>query len=173
MSHNWYTRNDLTPPMFQRDVYLYAKYPDLKSRYKTLLGPFNLLVWMALLAMIILTSVTLMVSNKYLTKRNDSLFDTTVPSYSVLISESMPHHVMYANMSISKWTLLSFLIPLSTLLCHSYRSNLLASLVELQHEKPVDTYQDIMDRDITIYLANGTTVLPLSANSPNPIVVQA
>ncbi len=173
MSHNWYTGNDLTPPMFQRDVYLYAKYPDIKSRYETLLGPFNFLVWMALLAMIASSTVTLILSSKYLGKSNNSLFNTTVPSYSVLMSVSMPYHVMYSNMSKSKWILLSFLIPLSTLLCHAYRNNLLASLVEHEHEKPVDTYQDIIDRDMTIYLPKGTTVLPLFANSPNPTVVQA
>ncbi len=172
MSHNWYIGNDLTLPMFQRVLSLYAKYPYLKSRYETLLGPFNFSVWMALLTMIISTSITLVLSSKCLVKSNNSLFDSTVPSYSVLISESMPYHIMYKSMSTSKWTLLSFLIPLSAFLCHAYRSNLLASLIEHEHEKPVDTYQDIIDRDITIYLANGTTVLPLMANSPNPTVVQ-
>ncbi len=152
---------------------LYAKYPDLKSRYETLLGPFNFWVWMALLTMIASTSITLILLSKYLVKSNNSLFDSTVPSYSVLINGSMPDHIMYANMSASKWTLLTFLIPLSTLLCHAYRGNLLASLIEHEHEKPVDTFQDIIDRDITIYLTNGTTVLPLMANSPNPTVVKA
>ncbi len=172
-SHNWFVGNDITPPMFQRDISLYTKYPDLKGSYQTMLGPFNFSVWMAVLATIISTAVALVVQTKSLGENNDSWFDLIVPSYSVLISESMPYNVMYVQMSVSKWTLLSFLIPISTLLSHAYRSNLLASLIKQEHEKPVDTYQDLIERDMTIYIINGTTVPPLLANSPNPTVVQA
>ncbi len=159
--------------MFQRDISLYAKYPDLKSRYKTLLGPLNFAVWMAVLASVTSAAFILLLLNKYLGKNQCSPFVITVPSYNVLINEAMPLHFMYANMSVSKWFLLSFLIPMNTLLSHGYRSNLLASLIEHEHDKPVDTYQDIIDRDLTIYIINGTTVPPLLANSPNPTVVQA
>ncbi len=159
--------------MFQREISLYAKYPDLIDSYKTLLGPYNFPVWMAVLATITSSAIFLIIVTRFLGDDNDSWFVMTVPSYSALISESMPYHVMYAQMNVPKWTLLSFLIPLSTLLSHAYRSNLLASLIKQEHEKPVDTYQDIINRDMTIYIINGSAMPFFLANSPNPTVAQA
>ena len=61
---------------------------------------------------------------------------------------------------IAEWMLLGFLLSLS------YRSVLLSTIVSPGYEKPIDTIQDMLEGDRTIFVLNGTTLAKLLRQDP-------
>ena len=51
-------------------------------------------------------------------------------------------------------------IPMSTLVHNAYKSNLKASLVAIEYEKPIDTLQDILDSGVAIGISKDITTYP-------------
>ncbi len=64
-------------------------------------------------------------------------------------------------------------LPTACLLSMAYKSNLLASLVKVSEENPVDTFDDILERDMTVFLGRGSLAAHLLATSPKPVVRRA
>lgn len=64
-----------------------------------------------------------------------------------------------------------WLLP-SSLLGMAYQSNLLAKLVKVTVEQPIDTYQDMIDRDVTMFMLDGTSH-HYWTESPSPMVRKA
>ncbi len=77
-------------------------------------------------------------------------------NFSLLIIFSLKNHRFYTPRIdlcfIFLEVLLFVWVPLASLIGMSYQSNLLASLVRGNYEKPVDTFQDIIDLDLTLYV---------------------
>lgn len=61
---------------------------------------------------------------------------------------------------IAEWMLLAFLLSLS------YRSVLLSTIVSPGYEKPIDTIQDMLEGDRSIFVLNGTTLAKLLRQDP-------
>ena len=61
---------------------------------------------------------------------------------------------------IAEWMLLAFLLSLS------YRSVLLSTIDSPGYEKPIDTIQDMLEGDRSIFVLNGTTLAKLLRQDP-------
>ncbi len=53
------------------------------------------------------------------------------------------------------------------LITFAYRSTLLASLVSVEKEKPVDTFQSLLDNEMTLFMARGTLTTAIMRDSPS------
>ncbi len=61
-------------------------------------------------------------------------------------------------------------LPATNMLTHAYKSNLLASLVKKEYEKPVDTFEELFNSGVKVAMPGGTSVPYLMRDSPRKIV---
>ncbi len=91
-------------------------------------------------------------------------------SLSPVLREPMPanmdnigHH-WYTRVVLNIWFLSGILLS------YAYSCNLLANLVSVSTEKPVDTFQDILDNGHMLTVLEGNSLLPYMASSDNPVI---
>ncbi len=56
------------------------------------------------------------------------------------------------------------------LLSYAYTCNLLANLISAESEKPVNTFQDILDQSHMLTVLDGNSLVPFMANSKNKVI---
>jgi predicted GNAT superfamily acetyltransferase len=61
-------------------------------------------------------------------------------------------------------------LPGALLLSLSYKSTLLASLISVEQDEAVDTWQELIDNKITILMHRGLIFVDLMRESPNSVV---
>ena len=87
-------------------------------------------------------------------------------SWTPEINQGTRNHIAKAKfIMLAEWMLLAFLLSLS------YRSVLLATIVSPEYEKPIDTIQDMLESDKSIFVLNGTTLAKLLRQDPKPDVI--
>ncbi len=109
-------------------------------------------------------------------------------SFIPLVSESVPLRWFDDRNKNPHFVLLYMWLLLGATLAHAYKSNLLASLVKVEYEKPPETFQvideqkslkhiaqysactmllqDLLDRKLEIYINAGTVIVQLMRDSP-------
>ena len=70
----------------------------------------------------------------------------------------------YASIVFFTW------FPTGLLLSFAYKSTLLASLVAVEHETPVSTFQDVLDNQLTFTLGRGFLMSALMRDSKREVV---
>ncbi len=159
-----------SPSLNHRETFLIGKPPGVKKRDEALIDPFNGLVWLGLTLSLcgMLLSLTL-VSQLSPWLKLDFLESFTLV-LSIMFKEPIPDNKIKLENSLSRNVLLFTWLLTGTLLSMAYSSNLLASLVKDEQEKPMDTFQDILDAVITVYLNGKTPAQQELASSPVGIV---
>lgn len=87
-----------------------------------------------------------------------------------MVAGSVPDR--YFNIRMTHAGFLSFFIWMAAMLLitSAYKSNLLASLIVVEYEKPLDTYQEILDRGVTLATFNGAIMSEIMKNSHRPVM---
>ncbi len=66
--------------------------------------------------------------------------------------------------------LLFLWLPSGLVISMMYRETLLASLISVQLEEPVQTWQELLDRDMTLYMQKGVILHDIMQSSAIPVV---
>ena len=92
---------------------------------------------------------------------NQCIISGTVISIGFVVDEGVPDRFIYSNKKpyskartplVAAWLLLGYLITMS------YKSVLLASLVSIQYEKPIETLEDMLVTDKKILVMPNTSI---------------
>ncbi len=98
---------------------------------------------------------------------NDFLSFTDVSvSYIPLVSESVPHKWFDSRHKKPYFPILFLWLLLGNVLSNAYRSNLLAVLVKVDFEKQPETFQDLLDQKLEMYIMSNTVATLLLKYSP-------
>ncbi len=163
------------PNQQRREMFFVAKHPESRTAYYTLAGPFDIATW--ILLMIAMLSMALLLAFSASLKYFDSLLGNPLQSFlagfGILITESLPtKQLSFQYLWKLKHICIALIIWLPT--CYfislAYRSNLLASLCRQELEDPIDTYEDVLERNMKAYVPLGTSAGRLLNTSPNPTV---
>lgn len=175
----WRRQTDLLPATCQRVFSLATRLPARKSSLLTLVYPFHWRVWLVVSTSTLLMSVTLTVVNRLLTLSDSpqvldfDSFSVFSISVGIMISEGILHRLLSLKTSLTMHILLLVWIPMSCLIGMAYQSNLLAALVKADMDEPVGTFEDIIAKDVKIYLTKATVVPHLLSKSPRETVRRA
>ncbi len=158
----------------ERKFFILVKKIGALPRYQSIIDPFNIDVWVAVFVAVVVLWLTLIVYSKSGFYDERSFFNMMRVAMCALLAEDIPARLLALNQkeqrTIGIKILLMTWLPMTAMIVMAYQSNLLASLVRSSQEKPIDTFQDILDLDLTFYLYQRTMTPNLLANSPFPIV---
>ena len=156
--------------MQRREIAAYAKYPDDVTQYSTLVSPFGWWVWLFTAISIAAVYVFIIVVVRVDAHNNIDMDIFQIGSITCgpMIFEPMHRKLFYFDKAAALRVLLFIWLPLSCLLGMSYRGNLLAFLVKTGKEKPIDTFDDVMERDLTMYLSRSSFGNAWAKSSPIP-----
>ncbi len=168
----WIPGAEVSTATCRRKFFFATGYPNRKSRYQTIVDVFNWQVWAASLASALAMLVAMLVTHKALTSVFDG-YKVFSKVTGIMINEGLPDRLVTLNTYRSLSLLIMTWIPCACLLSMAYQSNLLSSLVKVQLEKPIDTFQQILDNDITVYYRQNTGVSILLSGNPIPIIQKA
>ena len=178
------------------DIYPLSGTPNKIQSYWTLVKPFDRLTWTSVAASIMATTLTLVMIDRlsaswkpwksriepHLSTQNIDQVKVTIINKNMFIdafivlgylglswtpefNQGARNHIAKAKLiMLAEWMLLAFLLSLS------YRSVLLATIVSPEYEKPIDTIQDMLESDKSIFVLNGTTLAKLLRKDPKPDV---
>lgn len=143
---------DVTPPTSAYFRSYAASVPKKVDDFNNLHLPFNFAVWVFVMISIGCVALAFLAIDKWSVKSNYDNFTLCTKSYAIMINESISSQLTDINTTIPNqillltWLLSSFLISLA------YQSNLLASFLAIKYEGPIDSFQDIIDKDLKMYL---------------------
>lgn len=159
--------------MYSYNSYFVANMPKKTRKVTALLEVFNYSVWIFWSASMLAICVTLLLVNYKHHIENDRFLLLTT-SYGIMINESIPERLLNIDTVKSMQFLLLTWIPMSFLIGMAYQSNLLALMTKKQLEKPIETFQDIVDRDMTMFMTSTRSrSYTMLKSSPNPTVRKA
>ncbi len=176
LNGNWYSGIDASPALHQRTLSFVTAHPPERARLYTLVEPFGLPVWLLSLCAVSAMAVSLVVASRasFHEGGERDVFTLSVLSVGTMIAEAMPNRLLRLdNNTRSMRIVLVTCLPLLCLLGMAYQSNLLAFLVKVGRERPIDTYQDVLDANKTMYVLKGSLVPHLLATSPSPLARRA
>ncbi len=173
ISSRWLEGVHVMPNMQRRDLVFMVNHPEPKDNYAKLTGPFDLMTWILLIATTIGVCNFLAISinmSKFFTN-GLSTSEGLLVGFAIMIGQSLSRKQIGFNSATNHnsvliiiWMFTSYLIILA------YKSDLLASLCRQDLEEPIDTYQDVLDRNFRAYVPLGTMTGHLLKTSPNPFV---
>ncbi len=176
-SYPWQRQAHLSPSMYQREMGLLVKIPDNRNSLWTIIYPFRTHVWTStLVALLIAIGALVLVdyaSGPYRGPWNRrDLFCNFAVAWGALINENVSARLVnLSTSSESRVLVLAIWLPMSFLLCLAYQTNLLASLIHQDAEKPLDTFQDILDYpDMVVYVMKFSLSPQLMKTSIDPSV---
>ncbi len=178
-SDNWRRGNSLSIPTCSRAFYFVSSHPKRIPAYLTLAEPLSWQVWSALgfcllvLYLFLLAETRAMSSCVSMPPREKDPFLLVSLTAGIMINEAIPDWLLSLHTRKSRQLILPFWIPMACLIGMAYQSNLLSFLVKIRKEEGINTYQDILDKGITMYLQKNTIVNYLLATHPNPTVREA
>ncbi len=164
---------DYSLSLNQRKNFLVVKPPGYKSRTGALLDPFNMTVWIGLITSFLGMWLSMFLVGKYAPQLRIGSFETFSTALGMVINEGVPNKYFMLRRGTARKILLLTWLPMACLLSMAYTSNLLASLVKMQQDKPIDTFQEVLALNIPIYFNSKTLAKNLMASSPIPIVNEA
>ncbi len=173
-SNNWKWGNELSVATCSRSFYFVTTYPKIAPAYLTLVEPLSWKVWVALVATIICMAAAFYLQTRVMSwcvhvpKQEKDKFLLTITVIGGVINEAVPNELLSLKTWRSKQLLLVFWIPVACLIGMAYQSNLLSSLVKVRKEKPIDTFQDILDNGMTMFIMENSIVPYLMDSHPNP-----
>ncbi len=171
----FHNRTGMIMNMQRRELALYAAHPRETLKYLTLLEPLNGTTWTMTLVTILCVCIVLIVLNHFgighsLEETRNDLFTISMVVFGTMINESLPGKLVALKKSALGFnSLIVIWIPCSCLIGMAYQSNLLAFLVKTSKEKPIDTFQDILERDMTVFLPSSTISAQMLKTSKLPL----
>ncbi len=177
ISHSWRSGTDVSASTKNRHFRGLTSRPGRVISYETLALPLTRPVWAFYLASVLLVYAAFHVEIATLAngdKNKSGGGDIFLLTVGILVSETVPKWLTsLRGSSASKQLLLVSWLPLACLLSWVYQSTLLSFLVKVAKERPIDTYQDVLDRQVPIYVTRGNMMGPLMATHPLPVVREA
>lgn len=166
---------DLLPVMHDRYLYFKTKKPGQASRLLTIVEPFNWQVWSAVAASICLAYLALVLVGRFSARKSEKdYFLIWSIALGVMINEGVPDRLLkISGKDYHRQILLFFWIPMACLIGMAYQSDLRAALIKTDFEKPVDSYQDVLDQNLILLVAKNTVVAWWLSNSPIDVVEEA
>ena len=125
------------------------------------------MVWLLISISVLMVAFTLaIVGLEAMESRNSIIFKAVTLSITALISESLPHD-WYHNVPKFKKLLLWIWLLSALILTLSYKSNLLANLLAVAYEKPIETSEDVFRTGLPVYVKEGSLreVLKICTNT--------
>ena len=177
ITHDRYQVVDYSIPTYLVEYSHFALKPKVLDPFENIVMPFQNSVWMITAATVVLMgSCLLIIYRVYDTLSEDDLLpfplltiknpaDFILLPLSMLVQQDRLKWFKFAyktsagSMTVLLWSLGGLVLMLS------YVSNLRASLIAIAYEKPVDTVQDILDRDEDLWYISGTSLLDNLKNS--------
>jgi len=160
-------QNDMSPIVHQREFFITTGHPKPAQSHLALLRPFDRYVWSFLI--ITMAIFTFLFPLVFENELENDLLSSLMVVMSIFVSESVSRHMTLSCM-VSRQIMLLFWLPTALLLCMAYQSNLLASLVYVQYEKPLETFEDILLADLDIHMFTGSQVQNIIKASANPSI---
>jgi hypothetical protein len=145
-------------------------YPKAKNSQLLLLYPFNAAVWYFLGAAAVSGTVFLLAAA--LVHKLDPYLEIMF-CVSTLFCESLDDKCNKLKFPYSRSIFLMFWLPMVLLLSLAYNSNLRAALFKIGKEKPVDTFEDMLEANLIGYLAQDSYFEWAMKNSPTAIIREA
>lgn len=84
------------------------------------------------------------------------------------IQESLPFSWFFRKSFAARSVVLFVWLLMACVLAFAYKSNLLAILVTIHYEKPIDSAQTLWESGLTLVVPGETVVHALVKSSPNP-----
>ncbi len=174
--HRRYHFTEISPATFERFIGVATSLPIPVDSIYTLFMPLDVLTWVGTAITAPLVFVAFYVVNRWHWSTETWVPSTTFQLMSIsaipLISESIP--LKWFNIrATGQGKLLLFLwLPLATVLSSAYESNLLSSLVSISYEKPLETFQDVLDGQVPFYMLGKSILTPLMKYNTRPVVRQ-
>ncbi len=130
-----------------------TKIPGHVPNFKAILQPFAISVWIAVFAAILMFWTTFFSRTGFYDEMD--VFILLRVSLGVIINEDMPNRLLQLRQKRKSFGLLILLfswVPTALLIGLAYQSNLLAALVRRITERPADTFADILEQNLTLYV---------------------
>ncbi len=171
---------DVSPAVFERTIGFSTGKPLPVDSIHTLSMPFDLPTWTCMCLTAAAVWLALSAVNRW-HRSPDHVwapppatgFHLLSVSVIPLISESLPLH-WFSIRATRQGNLLLFLwLPLATIVSSAYESNLLSSLVSVSYERPLDTFQELLESQVPLYMLGKTVMTPLMKHSARSEVREA
>ena len=155
--------------------FMARRHPVDTSQYLTLVHPFSGEVWLAWCVSILALYLTMvLISRTVGAKSTRDLFEILRRVFGVMINESMPKRFMtLVGTARSHALLLVFWVPLACLIGMGYQSTLLSALVKVSKEKPIDTFEQILEQGTKMYVYGPSIMPSLFKTNPSPVMKEA
>jgi len=158
-----------SPTISQSEFFFVSRYPKPINSHFLYINPFSREVWtfclLALLAGLFTTALLSWAFGDSLSM--EILFLVATLTNETYLERNLKLHSYFSarNAFVITW------LPALTLLTMAYCSNLRASLLKVEFEPPIDTFEDILNNNITaFFLSGGGPFEQLMKTSPREVV---
>ncbi|XP_077285106.1 putative glutamate receptor [Arctopsyche grandis] len=144
--YSWYHEYlflDLSMPVIRTGITCITPVPSLVARWLLPILPFNSLMWFSVLVAIVIGSLGLFITSRP-TKNRFTAFESVMATVGILVVQVPPIN----NPSAALRHVLCWLLLLSLILSNVYSSGLASSITVPKYEDPIDTVQQLVDRDM-------------------------
>lgn len=164
-------RIDFGISLFNRELVFAGSHPKRVDVFNTIILPFNLSIWMALVGtLIFMFGLFILFDWITIRKRSfDPIFTSLVVSISPLLNESQPRRMFNGTQYTSYRMICGMWLMIGFLTSMAYKSNLLATLTIPNYEKPITTAQEILESGFALYSLAGTALVSSLQSSPRPL----
>ncbi len=147
-----------------------TRLPREVNRYLTFSYPLQWQVWLATatvcLAMFLALHSVGQLDAELTSRGRQKAFNTFAITFCNVIGESVDQRFLSLKVGRPTQILLATWVPMACVMALAYQSNLFAALMKADVERPVDSFQDVVDRDIKMYIAGATLIPFLLKTSP-------
>ncbi|XP_059079176.1 uncharacterized protein LOC131877506 [Tigriopus californicus] len=156
---------------YNREIGFAGSVPKRLNVFNTIILPFDAYTWFALLLSAI-SIFSLLLTFERITgwcKHSDPTFKALSLTIGPLLNESQPSRMLDQSRYKSKLFVIGLWLFLGYFMSMAYESNLLATLTFVTYERPIDTPEEVIKSDLTVYALSRTALAESLKFSPNPI----
>ncbi len=166
---------DFLTTTYMREFFLARRHPIRKSSYLTLIRPFTPYVWITFCISIALLLISVaLISRLARQSALSDLFDMTRLIFGIMINESLPDRLLNLRTAGRPMAILMIMwVPLACFFGMGYQSTLLSALVKPIMEKPIDSFEDILQKDVKMFVFKPTVLPSLFRSTSKQVVREA
>ena len=155
--------------MFKREGTFVVLKPKPIDNFGTLAYPFGFYVWMSLVVISVLVIIVLtFLDPLWIISGANGKTDFAGKAIDIVLAsilqESISHS--YYKVNGSRFVLLFIWMLGALVISHAYRSTLLSTLVIITYESEINTLEQMLEKDMTMYVVQGTYIHQIM-ESPN------
>ncbi len=165
-----YRKADFSPGVYERVLGFVERKPPKTDTFYTLLTPFDALTWASTFVCLAMVSLAFLIIRGSADIPRSSTFHMFSIASLPLVCESVPLSWFGIRVKYQGYFLLILWLPFATLLSFSYESTLLSKLVSVSKEKPIDTFERLLESNLPMFIFKNSFTPTMLKSHPRRVI---